>query len=353
MSNELDTMAKKLSAGGVIEPVTVREFLSWFGAQRRGANVVWNIRQQLEKAGVETVPDFESLWIEAPVKFRMVATIPEGDSHGDAELKAEGPVTEPDKSIFKNAATAWLIKDPTYRISKLAAANAAVERVAPDEPISLAVTKMLSRDFSQLPVMTSDREVKGLISWRSIGSRLALGIAPNLVRDAMDPAQDVSADASIFDVIPWIVKHDYVLVRAENRLITGIVTASDLSLQFRSLTEPFLVLSEVENLVRNMIGDIFTPSELAEVRDAGDRDRPVENVADLTFGEYVRLLEKPDRWERLGLKIDRALFCQDLNKVRIIRNDVMHFDPDGIEPEDLIRLRNFAQFLKQLEKLSR
>ena len=199
--------------------------------------------------------------------------------------------------------------------------------------------------------MTSEREVKGLISWRSIGSRLALGTAPKLVRDAMEAAHEVFEDASIFDTIPIIVRHDYVLVRAENKLITGIVTASDLSLQFETLTEPFLVLSEVENLVRNMIGDKFTPAELTEMRDVDDAERPVRNVADLTFGEYVRLLERPDRWERLGLEIDRTLFCNDLNKVRIIRNDVMHFDPDGIEPEDLIRLRNFAQFLKRLEKL--
>ena len=47
MSKELDAIAEKLSAGGVIEPVPVREFLGWFGAQRRGVNVVWNIRQQL------------------------------------------------------------------------------------------------------------------------------------------------------------------------------------------------------------------------------------------------------------------------------------------------------------------
>jgi predicted transcriptional regulator len=353
MPQELDAIADQLSAGGVVAPVTVREFLGWFGAQRRGVNVVWDIRQQLEKAGVETVPDFESLWIEAPVEFRRVEVVSEDDGNGDAELALDRPLAEPGGIYLEEATSAWLIRDPTYRISKLAAANTAVERVAPDEPISLAVTKMLSRDFSQLPVMTSDREVKGLISWRSIGSRLALGIAPKLVRDAMDQAQEVQADESIFDAIPWIVKYDYVLVRADNKVITGIVTASDLSLQFETLTEPFLVLSEVENLVRNMIGDKFTPSELGEVRDAGDQERLVESVADLTFGEYVRLLENPDRWERLNLRIDRNLFCQDLNKVRIIRNEVMHFDPDGIEPEDLVRLRNFAQFLKRLEKLRR
>ena len=33
---------------------------------------------------------------------------------------------------------------------------------------------MLSNDFSQLPVMTGPRELKGIVSWKSIGSRLAL-----------------------------------------------------------------------------------------------------------------------------------------------------------------------------------
>ena len=31
-----------------------------------------------------------------------------------------------------------------------------------------------------------------------------------------------------------------------------------------------------------------------------------------------------------------------------IRNDVMHFDPDGLEANDLHVLREFAQFLKRL-----
>jgi hypothetical protein len=38
-----------------------------------------------------------------------------------------------------------------------------------------------------------------------------------------------------------------------------------------------------------------------------------------------------------------------LNKVREIRNDVMHFDPDGIPPADLEQLRDFAHFLQRLQ----
>jgi hypothetical protein len=38
-----------------------------------------------------------------------------------------------------------------------------------------------------------------------------------------------------------------------------------------------------------------------------------------------------------------------LEKVRQIRNDVMHFDPDGIPDEDLDVLRQFSRFLQTLQ----
>jgi hypothetical protein len=74
-------------------------------------------------------------------------------------------------------------------------------------------------------------------------------------------------------------------------------------------------------------------------------------VSDLTIGEYIRLLENGDRWEKLGLSIDRVTFCRELDLVRNIRNDIMHFDPDPIPAADLERLRDFAGFLKRLHQI--
>jgi hypothetical protein len=48
------------------------------------------------------------------------------------------------------------------------------------------------------------------------------------------------------------------------------------------------------------------------------------------------------------LEIDRVEFVKRLHEVREIRNDVMHFDPDGLDEGDLKNLREFAQFLKRL-----
>jgi predicted transcriptional regulator len=63
-------------------------------------------------------------------------------------------------------------EDPTYRIGRLEAAKRRPVSVAPDASVERAVTIMLSKDFSQLPVMTSERCVKGVISWSTIGHRL-------------------------------------------------------------------------------------------------------------------------------------------------------------------------------------
>ena len=139
------------------------------------------------------------------------------------------------------------------------------------------------------------------------------------------------------------------LVRGHDQKITGIVTASDLNLQFQQLAEPFLLLGEIENHVRRVISQRFTPTELESAKDPTDRKRVVTSVADLTYGEYIRWLENPERWDKLNITVDRKTCMEKFESVRRIRNDVMHFDPDGIPEKDLMTLREFARFLQRLQ----
>jgi hypothetical protein len=61
----------------------------------------------------------------------------------------------------------------------------------------------------------------------------------------------------------------------------------------------------------------------------------VNRIADLTFGEYVRLLQHPQIWAKLKLKVDCGTLTALLEEVRVIRNDVMHFDSDPMTPDEL------------------
>jgi CBS domain-containing protein len=346
--DQLPSITRKLTEGESAAPVTVREFLSWFNAQRRGYAIVRRIRYALKKAGLTTEPDFESAFIESEIHFRL--------TRETSSLKPSGnPAIPPIAESLTISADAPTVtsreSDPTYRISKLKAANSKPVSIAPTADLVEAVTIMLANSFSQLPVMIGEREVKGVISWQSVGTRLALGRGGLLVKDLMDVPQEIRAELSIFQAIPIIAEHHYVLVRGPENRITGIVTSSDLNNQFQQLAEPFLQLGEIENHIRQIIGEKLSATELAEARNPSDQGRVVESVSDLSFGEYIKLFENSARWAKLGLPIDRKTFCAKLESVRLIRNDVMHFDPDGIPPEDLEQLRDFAFFLRRLQNV--
>lgn len=325
---------------------TVREFLSWFRVMRRGQYIVRELRAALRAAGLVTDPDFQGTYIDARIAFALMEERQAGLEGGaTATLEVSAALTA------EQVPSSVGIGDPTYRVSKLAAANNAPISVAPDSTIVDAVTLMLSHDFSQLPVMTNERTVKGMVSWRSIGARWALDREGDEVRHFMDEHAEVPGDRSIFAALPLIIEHDYVLVRDATAKISGIVTTADLSLQFQQLAEPFLLLGEIENHIRRLMDGKFTKDDLAAAKDPADTARQIDSVGDLTFGEYVRILQEPARWQKLGVAIDRAMFIKDLDRVREIRNDVMHFDPDPLPGEDLAALRRFVKFLQALQTL--
>lgn len=353
VEERLQNIARELRAGESPPPYTVREFLSWFDAQRRGYWIVKSIRDHLSNAGLRTEPDFESAYIDSDISLRLASAERSHDRTAETPIAFDGvSTTQTQDALSMSEVPPLLYTDPTYRISKLAAANNQPYYVRPNTSIQEVITVMLSRDFSQIPVMTSEREVKGVISWISIGSRLALGRKGSCAQDLMDsPHQEIRADASLFQAIPIIVQHQYVLIRDNSFRIVGMVTSYDLNIQFQDRTEPFLLLADIENHIRNIIGTKFSKEDLARARDPADPNRTVDGVHDLAFAEYIRLLENPDRWIQLGLPIDRATFCKELDSIRRVRNDVMHFDPDGIPPNDLEALRKFANFLYKLQNM--
>ena len=224
--------------------------------------------------------------------------------------------------------------------------------------LSQALTLMLLNDFSQLPVMQSERSPNGFISWKTIGEKLAIpsslsDLENKTVSDFMsDDVVIVTKDETIFSVLTQISKNDFLLIKesTNNSLITGIVTISDLNDQFHMLAKPFLLISEIENGIRQLLDKLdLTNSELEAAKNPNSSET-IESIADLSFGGYYTLLGKPDIWSRLGLSLDRQTFIETLDKIREIRNDIMHFDPDGLDDESIKTLEEFAHFLKSLRK---
>ena len=114
------------------------------------------------------------------------------------------------------------------------------------------------------------------------------------------------------------------------------------------LAGPFFVIGEIEGYLRLIVKGKFTTDELNEALLNQDNKESITGPADLTFSAYCQLLGNQGRWERLGLNIDRGEFIKRLDVVRSIRNDVMHFDPDGLAPEDSKTLYDLARFFRDL-----
>lgn len=237
---------------------------------------------------------------------------------------------------------------PVKKLQILETASHMPLYVSPTDKLSKAVTIMQMNKYSQLPVINNLRNIIGAITWESIGTAIANGVKGETVNDYMQKAITIlSLDTPLLDAIDDILANDFAIVTDGIKQMCGIVTTADISEQYIRWTKPFVLLEQIENHIRMLMEGKFL---LEDIQKICQDDRPVNNIDDLTFGEYLRLIENPDYWSKLGLDtVDRAYFIKQLNKVREARNDVMHFEPAGLDPEQMNDIQKMTEYLKILQ----
>jgi CBS domain-containing protein len=340
--------ADQVHKSGESRRETVRTLLSWFGAQRRGLWVMASVRAALEEVKLDTKPDFEVVYIDSDVELvpaEETNEVPRDDLISSTGLYQSGSNGSGPQVIR------IVSKDPVPRVGMLVAANQKPTSVCRDTEVSEAITLMMMNDFSQLPVLQGDRNVSGMISWKSIERARTLGKSCQFVRECMDAdVKILNYDVPLFDALQTIVDQEAVLVKGPENRITGLVTTSDITLQFKALSESFLLLGEIENHLRRILDAKFTLDVLRDAVDPSDQERKdrVQCVSDLSLGEYIRLLERQENWCQLGLLFHKGVIVDRLTKIKNIRNDVMHFHPDGISDRDMITVRQTVRFMQQI-----
>jgi CBS domain-containing protein len=296
-----------------------REFLSYFHCEKRTKGNTARIDNFLNSKNLETEPHYSSVWIDGTVKLKHKAR---------ARSKSD--------------------RDPILRISILPSANKPPITINRDAKLSEAITLMMMHNFSQLPVMSNPKTVAGLITWETIGNGITNGISSNEVKDFLKThVVKLELDTPLLEAIRTVIKEEIVIVLKKDKSLSGIVTITDISSQFFTLTEPFLLLEKIENLIRLLLDEKFLLEDLVSVCFDGEK---AEFIDDLNFGQYIRLIEKETNWQKLNLSIERVPFIKQLDKIRNIRNDIMHFDSEGISIEQREDLNNMANFLYELIK---
>lgn len=300
--------------------ITGRELLNYLGFERRTSGVCAEVDKFLEEHELMVEPHYNDVWIDAEIKL-----------------------------MHKPKAKTRLSQDPILRVRILEEANKTPIFIPNDSPLQEAITLMRLYDYSQLPVTTNGRRgLCGYISWHSIGIAQANGVNTGIVKDYKLPIErTLKLDVPLLEAVKYVYQKEFAIVEDDSKQICGILTTTDISKQFLVLTEPFLLLEEIEGQIRRLMDNVFLLEDIKQICNEPNRD--VNCIDDLTFGEYIRLLQNDGKWERLGVKLDKNIFLKALDKVREVRNDIMHFEPDGISKEQQFTLLSVARLLKTLE----
>ncbi|OGU40745.1 MAG: XRE family transcriptional regulator [Ignavibacteria bacterium GWB2_35_12] len=305
--------------------ISPRKLLSFFHFEKRTTINRLKINKYLEQNQIEVEPDYANTWIDGVIFIR-----------------------------HKKRAKSKKESDPIQRLELLTAANREPICISRDAKLSEAVTLMMMHNFSQLPVLNGPRNVVGIITWETIGWGLANKCVSDDAKGYISKSYTIlDNDTPLLDAIPTIIEKEFVLVQKHDKTLCGIVTTADISSQFLILTEPFLILEQIENIIRQILDGKYLLEELKGFVCENNSNRSIEHIDDLTFGEYIRIIEKPENWGKLNLSIDRTIFINQLNKIKDIRNDIMHFEPEGITSEQLSDLRKMSKFLMQLRSNSK
>lgn len=234
------------------------------------------------------------------------------------------------------------------RVSDLPASKRGVVSVSQDATLSEAISKMALNDFSQLPVMSSDESLIGVISWKTIGNQTMIAPKEHVVRYHMDHAATLRITDGLLESVHIILEKEFAFVIDENERVSGIVTLFDIATQFKSLAEPFVEIRYIEHSVREIIATRLDLDVLQAI--AG---KNVKSEKDLGFRDYIRIFENKDLWPLLGINVDPVVFRDKFDSIRNVRNQVMHFKVGEVDPDDFKNLKALSKFFRRYNKLAK
>jgi CBS domain-containing protein len=316
--------------------LNVRELLAIWGYKARTYESVARIQRDLSAAGLRCDPDLSAGGGDSVV--RVGAPVSTAETEADAPTGGE-EIPEQQDERLQLPPVALLVRH-------IASAIGGIVSVRPDETLEKAQALMSAHDYSQLAVMSGTRDLDGAVSWRSI-ARAGLSKSQITLADAtVSLPKVVHANDDLLGQIEAIYRNDFVFVRDEDQRISGIITAADLTVKFRNLTEPFFQLGEIEGRLRRCIDRVFGAEELR----AATGDKKLDSAENMTFWQYKQLLDDDTRWKRMGWHVDRETFIDYLEAARKVRNRVMHFGEE-LSPEDKRTLVQCLNFMRALDPL--
>ncbi|MCQ4043241.1 CBS domain-containing protein [Streptantibioticus rubrisoli] len=323
--------------------VSLPDLLAVFGFRVRNYQTVPVVTAELKDAGLATVPSFAVCGLKE--KLLVVAETAEtAEVHQDAD---EG---DEDGELLQGT-----LPQHSFKIGDLPSARAGVVSVSPSSQLSDATHIMQAKNYSQIPVIDGTSGLRGVITWKSVAAKYATGTVPTLTNAMVEDVPVALVSQELFPLLPLLIEAGYLLVLDENGSYSGIVTAADITARFHATALPFFLVGEIEFGLRKCLGAKLSPDAIRAVQ---HKNKQTGNIADLMFGQYVRLLREDENnptlsaqadanWAALGWTgVSRRQFVHALSRVKDIRNKIAHFDNEPLTEQLITELVEFSGLLK-------
>lgn len=306
---------------GAYDAMPAHELTERCGFKVRMFAEVAAIREMLGEAGLRTEPDFATAGRDEIVRLVPL-------THG--ETSPPTPESEPEA----DEEDGFELPQVAPKVRNLASAYRELVHLRPDATVDYAMGLLFKHGHRQLPILSTPAYCPGMVTWESI-AQSAYGQRNASVLTCKVPAETTDLDEDLFAIRARVTETGCALVRDEHGIYCGIVTARDVMAYLANILEPFYVIGEIERRIRRRLNEQFTQA---------DRDH-FGDPYHFAFGKYLDILRNSERFARLGWPTNQALFIDQMDRVRRIRNTVMHFNGDGPPQEDIDALHYFRRWL--------
>lgn len=327
---ELSSIAGKVRRGEEIV-MTVSRLIGLFGATKRGFNVVSRVKKALKKENISTSPDFSSVSLDEPIK--LIRRVRKQQAVLD-ELR-DPMITFGMLSCVGHQRSLRGMRAVDSPLSRQRPPSIVPDwSLGPQETVERAIILLSMPGIDHVPVFSDPSRVEGVISWDDFGIKSLLARDSRYVkcRDVMKAPIMVSETDSVYEKKEEIVNNGYVIVKNDAGVAYAVVRASDLLAELLRMTEGFLLLQELESVVRNII-DIMNLNQ-ADFDSCLPPDKRGKNLCadDLEFSHYVSFFSSAvveRKMKKYNISKPLLNSIRDkLNSTRERRNAIVHFHPD-------------------------